>query len=314
MPSSSISIHALLAESDAQVQEKGLSPVDFYPRSPCGERRFPVSAHCFDSGFLSTLSLRRATQIPHRGQNSGSQFLSTLSLRRATSYSQHVTRPSGYFYPRSPCGERRLFSQQHLLSVTFLSTLSLRRATFIVDGHKVHITNFYPRSPCGERPANKALQKIEEVISIHALLAESDYIMTTIICTALKFLSTLSLRRATFCRQLIHHQSTFLSTLSLRRATKEKPRQTRTDTNFYPRSPCGERLHLFASSGVDFAISIHALLAESDNCTSIGRPKRLYFYPRSPCGERLHAADEAARQRLISIHALLAESDSLYTT
>ena len=34
-------------------------------------------------------------------------------------------------------------------------------------------------------------------------------------------------------------------------------------------------------------ISIHALLAESDNCTSMGRPKRLYFYPRSPCGERL---------------------------
>ena len=34
--------------------------------------------------------------------------------------------------------------------------------------------------------------------------------------------------------------------------------------NFYPRSPCGERLHLFASSGVDFTISIHALLAESD--------------------------------------------------
>ena len=35
------------------------------------------------------------------------------------------------------------------------------------------------------------------IISIHALLAESDCILTIIICTAWKFLSTLSLRRAT---------------------------------------------------------------------------------------------------------------------
>ena len=38
-------------------------------------------------------------------------------------------------------------------------------------------------------------------ISIHALLAESDYTMTTTICIASKFLSTLSLRRATLVTQ-----------------------------------------------------------------------------------------------------------------
>ena len=79
--------------------------------------------------------------------------------------------------------------------------------------------------------------------------------------------------------------------------------------DFYPRSPCGERL----------------------NCTSIGRPKRLYFYPRSPCGERQRDQLQDSRNSqflstlslrrattlsvlvcsagLISIHALLAESD-----
>ena len=35
-----ISIHALLAESDLWVLMGGLSYNDFYPRSPCGERRF----------------------------------------------------------------------------------------------------------------------------------------------------------------------------------------------------------------------------------------------------------------------------------
>ena len=58
--------------------------------------------------------------------------------------------------------------------IRFLSTLSLRRATHY-DNYNLH---------CVE-------------ISIHALLAESDFITTITICTASKFLSTLSLRRAT---------------------------------------------------------------------------------------------------------------------
>ena len=78
------------------------------------------------------------------------------------------------------------------------------------------------------------------------------------------FLSTLSLRRAT--RQTYHRYENpkFLSTLSLRRATSVRPETRRHD-----------------------AISIHALLAESD----FGRFGRFavdssHFYPRSPCGER----------------------------
>ena len=58
------------------------------------------------------------------------------------------------------------------------------------------------------------------------------------------FLSTLSLRRATFYRQLIHHRSKFLSTLSLRRATHQEWSGSQQPADFYPRSPCGERLSL----------------------------------------------------------------------
>ena len=59
------------------------------------------------------------------------------------------------------------------------------------------------------------------------------------------------------------------------------------------------------------AISIHALLAESDLVTTHAIFVPTNFYPRSPCGERLNTADQEARKRLISIHALLAESDAV---
>ena len=57
-----ISIHALLAESDQAKALKVAAHGDFYPRSPCGERhRYgrPIDVQLV---FLSTLSLRRATQ------------------------------------------------------------------------------------------------------------------------------------------------------------------------------------------------------------------------------------------------------------
>ena len=123
----------------------------------------------------------------------------------------------------------------------------------------------------------------------------------------------------------------FLSTLSLRRATAHTPDRRAAADYFYPRSPCGERprpaprpaliLRFLSTLSLRRAtqllhcppdqrpISIHALLAESDGNPHPGRPPRLYFYPRSPCGERPKRIYTAAKTRTISIHALLAESD-----
>ena len=78
----------------------------------------------------------------------------------------------------------------------------------------------------------------------------------------------------------------FLSTLSLRRATIDTSKDVIKTSNFYPRSPCGERQHqkkrkdgtrqflstlslrratrFRASLSAVLTISIHALLAESD--------------------------------------------------
>ena len=173
-----------------------------------------------DIQFLSTLSLRRATGCVAGNWPRGI-FLSTLSLRRAT--------------------------LQKALSLIeaqqFLSTLSLRRATVggygkahcngisihallaESDGHycrpRQSNKHFYPRSPCGERQ-----RQAYTYISV------------------VEFLSTLSLRRATPSITVSGMATLFLSTLSLRRATLWDLMGDLSYDNFYPRSPCGERLRI----------------------------------------------------------------------
>ena len=146
-----ISIHALLAESDARQCYTDTTSV----------------------GFLSTLSLRRATAIGRWGtawRDISIHALLAESDHRARDYTSPQTcisihallaesdipaarrRPgSPYFYPRSPCGERPL------------------SAVSCIPGRY-----FYPRSPCGERPHVSVSSLTALKISIHALLAESD--------------------------------------------------------------------------------------------------------------------------------------------
>ena len=146
--------------------------------------------------------------------------------------------------------------------------------------------NFYPRSPCGERPAHCFDGGEASGISIHALLAESDY----------------SAIYNSHCKAL------FLSTLSLRRATcAGRPRSGWKDISIHAllaesdSQPC--------CTDTTSTISIHALLAESD----INRVKRLL-----PSWISIHAllaeSDHDSyvimeATKVISIHALLAESD-----
>ena len=145
-------------------------------------------------------------------------------------------------------------------------------------------------------------------ISIHALLAESDLLSILLALLGLHFYprSPCGERRQGARHKEIHHL--FLSTLSLRRATTEP-----------------------IENEVEAHISIHALLAESDRSCLAATSCNTNFYPRSPCGERLIQAmghlqvrlflstlslrratackNLSHQQRDISIHALLAESD-----
>ena len=153
-------------------------------------------------------------------------FLSTLSLRRATVRPRCRGCPAAYFYPRSPCGERPLVHQLRGLADVSISIHALLAESDLIEFRKLlYPGNFYPRSPCGERPQKKKINPASQ---------------------------------------------TFLSTLSLRRATAKNTRDCAT-----------------------LRISIHALLAESDQAKALKVSALCNFYPRSPCGERPPLADGA---------------------
>ena len=192
-----ISIHALLAESDSSCRgwfqvvnyfyprsPCGERPYDgliasanfcnFYPRSPCGERlccgccarcRYWISIHA----LLAESDQPRKTEVP------GAIISIHALLAESDCDFSQKRHPPHNFYPRSPCGERLLVIRWLIHRKLFLSTLSLRRATALASKE------------------NATKQRI----SIHALLAESDYDTSSLMQCQVKFLSTLSLRRAT---------------------------------------------------------------------------------------------------------------------
>ena len=171
------------------------------------------------------------------------------------------------------------------------------------------VIDFYPRSPCGERLSGSKARPATQVISIHALLAESDGPVTKGDKGQVVFLSTLSLRRATTAASLDFSAQSFLSTLSLRRATLP-PRIPRTHApDFYPRSPCGERpdTGYLRSNWCPYFYPRSPCGERRPRL--YGTAQHTYFYPRSPCGERPDLPPAVQLHISISIHALLAESD-----
>ncbi len=150
-------------------------------------------------------------------------------------------------------------------SLIFLSTLSLRRATYLGAGKSCNVCYFYPRSPCGERPLLSLPFRAVRIISIHALLAESD-VWPGLLARPFFIISIHALLAESDELDTLASKPPFefLSTLSLRRATYDGLIASANFCNFYPRSPCGERLYMGVTVLGIQHISIHALLAESD--------------------------------------------------
>ena len=149
------------------------------------------------------------------------------------------------------------------------------------------------------------------MISIHALLAESDhYDNYNLHCTEISIHALLA-ESDLFSLFGVFLVCIFLSTLSLRRATWDLTGGLSCDAYFYPRSPCGERQPTSGILRFNPLISIHALLAESDIKGKPADAGHLHFYPRSPCGERHLRVLDGSKSSIISIHALLAESDEI---
>ena len=190
----------------------------FYPRSPCGERQVLLDKYFREGAFLSTLSLRRATSEVPEDQYTALSISIHALLAESDVYLARVPAKANNFYPRSPCGERQ---------------------TCITSRPKA--TYFYPRSPCGERPITDIDFRIIAKISIHALLAESDE-KSLVVSRPLRISIHALLAESDGARISVSFRG----------------------HNFYPRSPCGER---------------------RSSCHRAADPRN--FYPRSPCGERL---------------------------
>ena len=103
---------------------------------------------------------------------------------------------------------------------------------------------FYPRSPCGERPPRGGSCYLDNIISIHALLAESDG------ATAEQRLNVeISIHALLAESDALLANLRGLYSISIHALLAESDCRFQCSQSvaiyFYPRSPCGERLHFF---------------------------------------------------------------------
>ena len=263
MARQTISIHALLAESDG------------------GRVLFGTPSHISIHALL-------AESDPHHGPGQHPDTISIHALLAESDPRSWRLRPkTRYFYPRSPCGERQALGLPGWLRVLISIHALLAESDCRYPARCVGLLYFYPRSPCGERPvcwtgmqsvtphfyprspcgerlSKKAAIGKPTLISIHALLAESDVVgvLATLVTADFYPRSPCGerLMYPSQCRTLARDfyprspcgerqksrkfwalHPVFLSTLSLRRATSRIHPHCLVIHNFYPRSPCGER-------------------------------------------------------------------------
>ena len=169
---SAISIHAPRVGSDLVQTQLEFLPVDFNPRSPCGERRDTIAAEILGQLFQSTLPVWGATGAAAGRQRRRSDFNPRSPCGERLRPRQRQPRCRN-FNPRSPCGERRYHDDIMQAGMEFQSTLPVWGATawdrmatalFEISIHAPRVgsdkgctlifgasKNFNPRSPCGER-------------------------------------------------------------------------------------------------------------------------------------------------------------------
>ena len=208
-----ISIHAPRVGSDLSSEIQPSDKVDFNPRSPCGERLSSACVHAIVLSYFNPRSPCGERHFVSGTHSTGALFQSTLPVWGATGNGRHRIRRrrisihaprvgsdgfilarlglGGYFNPRSPCGERHLYSPLCVMRSGFQSTLPVwgatkchrkRCATDLISIHAPRVGSdrggsgvprprryFNPRSPCGEQ----AVQRCE--ISIHAPRVGSDH-------------------------------------------------------------------------------------------------------------------------------------------
>ena len=125
---------------------------DFYPRSPCGERRQNIRSPQARPHFYP-----RSPCGERRDKDQVVKCLAHISIHALLA-------------------ESDLFKGDHGHISGDISIHALLAESDHGQGtlHSGTLRHFYPRSPCGERPSLGDLLQSPNTISIHALLAESD--------------------------------------------------------------------------------------------------------------------------------------------
>ena len=217
--SAKISIHALLAESDglgfcyhcddvAFLSTLSLRRATAPNRRPCRCNKISIHALLAESDlFFIVFDLFRNISIHALLAESDSplsincmihmQFLSTLSLRRATMQIVIIVVDTVISIHALLAESDFMFSVVFYLENIFLSTLSLRRATTCGGGWNEQPRYFYPRSPCGERLKDcRQYRPIRHNFYPRSPCGERRVSQGNKLQNG-RFLSTLSLRRAT---------------------------------------------------------------------------------------------------------------------
>ena len=197
---SNISIHALLAESD---RGWGLSPpactaflstlslrratLNLY--TLCSPRSISIHALLAESdkrnqgkrGQIQAISIHALLAESDNNAIRKRQIVPIISIHAllAESDAPWLARLAScsHFYPRSPCGERLVYTLIFANPMLFLSTLSLRRATpvrDVIQWEGIFLSTLSLR----RATLTATAAEIDSVISIHALLAESDQYLT----------------------------------------------------------------------------------------------------------------------------------------
>ena len=189
-------------------------------------------------------------------------FLSTLPARGATQSINRRSGSAGYFYPRSPRGERPTARTAAAPTMRFLSTLPARGATSR-PAHSAGPDRFLSTLPARGATRSNVGGDVGAVISIHAPREGSD--ASDKLNRPLLGISIHAPREGSDGRrgEPVGHTNHFYP----RSPRGERPIPTpayKLPVDFYPRSPRGERLIQDQRLGGKEFISIHAPREGSD--------------------------------------------------
>ena len=221
--------------------------LDFYPRSPRGERLLAHPEGLLNKRFLSTLPARGATCIRSRPWSSSPNFYPRSPRGERLLSQASFLLANSHFYPRSPRGERPDLAANRLDEIiisihapregsdalhcqsyrhSLISIHAPREGSDVSPKKDKRVFTFLSTLPARGATTAQQPEATAETISIHAPREGSDWRLTPEAAPGILFLSTLPARGATLPTTIHEYFNLiFLSTLPARGATASQQGQ-----------------------------------------------------------------------------------------